>query len=83
MYIYIMQKDDCKKYVRDNVTKTYKCSSENRSKNINYKSKLWEEKSAIDARIESMEETEAYITVKGHKEGFPHKLSFRLINPSK
>ena len=30
-----------------------------------------------------MEETEAYITVKDHKEGFPHKLSFRLINPSK
>ena len=30
-----------------------------------------------------MEETEAYITVKDHKVGFPHKLSFRLINPSK
>ena len=30
-----------------------------------------------------MEETEAYITFKDHKEGFPHKLSFRLINPSK
>ena len=77
-----MQKDDYKKYVRDNVTKPCKCSSENRPKNINYKSKSWEEKSAIDARIESMEETEAYITVKGHKEGFPHKLSFHLINPS-
>ena len=30
-----------------------------------------------------MEETEAYITVKDYKEGFPHKLPFRLINPSK
>ena len=30
-----------------------------------------------------MEETGAYITVKDHKEDFPHKLSFRLINPCK
>ena len=37
----------------------------------------------VFCRIEKMEETEAYITVKDHKEGFPHKLSFRLINPSK
>ena len=41
------------------------------------------EKLAIDDRIEKMEETEAYITVKYHKEVSPHKLSFHLINPSK
>ena len=41
------------------------------------------EKLAIDDRIEKIEETEAYITVKDHKEGFPHKLSFRLMNFSK
>ena len=41
------------------------------------------EKLSIDDRIEKMEETEAYITVKDYKEGFPHKLPFRLINPSK
>ena len=51
-------------------------------KNINCKSKLLAEKLAIDDRIEKIEETEAYITVKDHKEDFPHKLSFRLINPS-
>ena len=78
-----MQKDDYNKYVRDNVTKTYKRSTPNRVKNINYKSKLLAEKLAIDDRIEKIEETEAYITVKDHKEGFPHKLSFRLMNFSK
>ena len=41
------------------------------------------EKLAIDDRIEKIEETEAYITVKDRKEDFPHKLSFRLTNPSK
>ena len=30
-----------------------------------------------------LQETEAFITIKDHKEGFPHTLSFRLINPSK
>ena len=30
-----------------------------------------------------MLETEAYITIKDHKEDFPHKLSLRLLNPSK
>ena len=30
-----------------------------------------------------MRESESYITVKYHKEDFPHKVSCRLINPSK
>ena len=30
----------------------------------------------------TIHEAEASITVKDHKEGFPHKLSFRLINSS-
>ena len=30
-----------------------------------------------------MQETEAFLTAKDHKEGFPHTLSFRLIKPSK
>ena len=47
-----MQKDDYNKYVRDNVTKTYKRSTANRVKDINYKSKLLAEKLAIDDRIE-------------------------------
>ena len=30
-----------------------------------------------------MQETEAFLKIKDHKEGFPSTLSFRLINPSK
>ena len=30
-----------------------------------------------------MQETEAYIKIKDHKEEFPNKISCRLINPSK
>ena len=81
--IYIIQKDDYNKYVRDSVTKTCKRSTANKVENISYKSKFLAEELDIDDRIEKMEETEAYITVKDHKEGFPHELSYRLINPSK
>ena len=40
------------------------------------------EKLPISARIDKMQETEAYITIKDHKEDFPSKISYRLINPS-
>ena len=30
-----------------------------------------------------MQQSESYITVKDHKEDFPHKISCSLINPSK
>ena len=33
--------------------------------------------------MERLEESEAYITVKDHKEDFPHKPSFRMISLSK
>ena len=46
-----------------------------RVKNINYKLKLLVEKLAIDYRIEKVEETEAYITVKDHKEGFIYRFT--------
>ena len=37
----------------------------------------------LEDTIEKMQESECYITVKDHKEDFPHKISCRLINPSK
>ena len=30
-----------------------------------------------------MKKTESFLTIKDHKERFPHTLSFCLINPSK
>ena len=41
------------------------------------------QKLEIDDRVEKIKEIEAFLTIKDHKEGFPHSLSFRLINPSK
>ena len=33
--------------------------------------------------VQKLDENEAYVTIKDHKEGFPDKISCRLINPSK
>ena len=81
--IYKFSKDQYKKHLCDNVTKTYKKSNRNKVNNTNYEAKTLCEKLNIDDRLQQMQETEAFITVKDHKEGFPHTLSFRLINPSK
>ena len=34
-------------------------------------------------RVDKVQETEAFLTIKDHHEIFPHTVSFRLINPSK
>ena len=36
----------------------------------------------INDRVQKLDENEAYVTIKDHKEGFPNKISCRLINPS-
>ena len=62
------------------------CKKSNLSKlyNINKNDKKITEKLPISGRIEKrMQETEANITIKDHKEGFPNKIFCRLINPSK
>ena len=74
---------DYKKYLVKNITKTYKKSNKARVNSINKDTKKLAEKLKIADRMERMEEPEAYITVKDHKEDFPQKPSFRLINPSK
>ena len=50
---------------------------------INLDAKKIVEKLKIDNRVEKMQKTEAFLTIKDHKKGFPHTLSFRLINPLK
>ena len=72
--IYLMPKDNYTKHLTETVTKTYQQRSRKKLKNINYNSKLIVQELFINDRVEKMLETEAYITIKDHKEGFPHKL---------
>ena len=47
------------------------------------KQKFSVKKLRVDDRLQQTQEIEVFITVKDHKEGFSHTLSFRLISPSK
>ena len=64
------------------ITKNYK-SNITKLHNINKSAKKITEKLPISDRIEKIQETEAYITIKDHKESFPNKIPCHLINPSK
>ena len=82
-HIYKMEKDEYKKLLQDNITKTYKKSNGKKLRDINFAAKKIAEKLSIADRVEVMQETEAYITIKDHKDEFPNKIPCRLVNPSK
>ena len=81
--IYKVSDENYKKYLVENITKTYKKSNKARVNSINKDTKKLAEELKIADRMECIEESEAHITVKDRKEDFPQKPSFRLINPSK
>ena len=78
-----MSKEDYLKYLHNNITKTYKKSIRNRVNDTNLNAKKISQKLEMDERVEKMQETEAFLTIKDHKEGFSHTLSFCLMNSSK
>ena len=81
--IYKMEKEEYNKLIHENITKTYKKTNKNRINTINKTAKKIASDLELEDRIDKMQESECYITIKDHKEDFPNKLSCRLINPSK
>ena len=75
-----MEKDDYNQYLRENTTKTYKKADRRKVQSINYEAKKIVEKLPIDDRVEKMQENEAFITIKDHKEGFPHHVSCNRVD---
>ena len=81
--IYKLENEQYSKLLRENVTKTYKKSNFNKVRNTNNKAKKITENFPVADRIDKLQEKEAYITTKDHKDDFPNKISCRLINPCK
>ena len=81
--IYKMDKNEYNKLLLENVTKTYKKSDFTKVDQINDECKRIVSNLKIADRTEKLQESEAYSTVKDHKDGFPNKISCRLKNPSK
>ena len=70
--IYKMNKENYEKHLIDNITKTYKKSNKNKVNKINRDAKKIAEQLGIYDRVEIMQESEAFLTVKDHKENFPN-----------
>ena len=81
--IYKMHREVYEKLLHESITKTYKKTDKKKVKAINVDAKIIAKDLEIEDRIEKMQESDCYITVKDHEEDFPHKISCRLINPSK
>ena len=81
--IYQFSKSDHNKLLKENVTKTYKKAPPKLEQSINLEARNISKKLNLDDRIECIAKTEAFITLKDHKENFQNKLPCRLIVPSK
>ena len=81
--IYQTTAEQYKKLLKDNVTKTYKKSSDILEKSINMEAKHIAKKLELSDRIEHLAINPAFITPKDHKENFNSKLPCRLISLSK
>ena len=81
--LYLLQKDQYNKLLRDNITKHYKPASDRAYNSINAEAKSIAQKLDLDDRTEILAKKEAFITLKDHKDNFEHSLPCRLINPAK
>ena len=69
--------------LKDNITKSYKKSTDHLEKAVNMEAKKHHKKIQLSDRIECLAKTPAFITLKDHKDNFQFSLHCRLISPSK
>ena len=80
---YTMTPDSYDKFIKENVTKTYKKSSHSVANKLDTQSASIAKQLKLDDRIEKLAKNEAFITLKDHKPAFNDHPTCRLINPSK
>ena len=72
--IYKMNKEDYEKLIYENITKTYKKTNESKIKTINKSAKKIANRLNLEDRIEKLQESERYITIKDHKNDFTYNI---------
>ena len=75
-----MEKGDYKKCLKDKITETYKKSTNSKVNRVDFNAKKIADKLLISDSVDHLQKHGSNITVKDHKESFPHNPSFRLIN---
>lgn len=81
--LYKVSTDQYKKLLHDNVTKTYQLAPDGAYDAINHEAAAIAHGLNLDDRIDIMAKSDAFITLKDHKENFHSNQPCRLINPAK
>ena len=76
--IYEVEQEEYKKLLKENITENYKKSNITKLHNINKSAKKITEKLQISDRIENMQGTEAYITIKDQQNSLPLDKSIKI-----
>ena len=72
-----------KTHLRNNITKDYKKSSNNKVNQTNKEAAQIAKKLNVAEKAEILSDSPCFITIKDHKPNFPGRVECRLINPSK
>ena len=81
--LYRVPVKDYKKLVDNNVTSKYKLSNDREVMKVNKEAAKIAENLNIGNRVDRYIKSNAFITVKDHKDNFPSKIECRLLNPAK
>ena len=81
--LYKIPKDRYSKLLRENITKHYKSAPEHLYDDINDEAQRIASRLKLDDRMEVLAKSDAFLTLKDHKENFATAWPCRLINPAK
>ena len=81
--LYHLEPEAYMKLVKDNITKDYQITENDTINIINDEAKEIIETNGISGRIPKYEISDAFVTLKDHKDDFPRVQKCRLINPIK
>ena len=79
--LYSIKPEDYSRHLLNNFTTEYSKSTPTATNRINMEAASIARNLELDERIEAMANKPAYLKLKDHKDDFPARLKFRLINP--
>ena len=79
---YEMEPSDYKKFLHNNITQDYRLDTDNKLADINKDTQKYASALEIEDRMECHSESNAFITIKDHKQEFPDSIKCQVINPA-
>ena len=80
---YEITKENYKKILHDNITKTYEKAQPSLPKKINIEAKKMAKSFSIDNKMDKTAKRQCFVTIKDHKDNFRVNWKYKLLNPTK